>query len=742
MVSAPVLALPNATDDFILDTDASDKAVGAVLSQLQNGEEKVIAYASHTMDKCQRRYCTTRKELLAVITFSRHFRHYLRCRPFIVRTDHNSLVWLFRFKHLEGQLARWLEELSQYDMKIIHRAGRLHSNADGMSRIPDRVDQCNCYEAGVEVTNLPCGGCKFCVRAHTQWARFYEDVDDVVPLTIRQISIEPDTDSSNPDDEVGPQSESWLVIPSAQQLREYQKADPDLAPVLDWLETPCEPTPQQLFSTSRTVKHLWLCKPHLQLINGVLHYGWEDESSTIKKLVVPQVLKQEIMRLAHDIKSACHPGQDKTLLKLKRSVFWPGMSRDVKLFVSNCTTCITSKKPPRKPKAGLGSFHAGVTLERVHIDLLGPLPLTDHNHRYILVLVDQFTKWVECFPLPEQTAEEVARITVTEFFLRLGLPLQIHTDQGKQFEGKLFQSLCELMEVAKTRTTPYHPCSNGQVERVNRTILQSIRCYISGVEKNWDKYLPFISAAIRCTENKTTGFTPNLMMLGREIRTPLEVVGLASQKPKEQEPHKYVIELLEKLQKVHDIARRNIGAHLVKQKRTHDVKLFENQYQKGDLVFKLDSSAKAGRCRKLRPIYSGPLVVTRVLSPVTYEVEGRKRKEVLHHDRLRKYPDVHIPLWLRRKRHQILNCSSLDNSSATLMSDIPSASSLPQDHKSSSIPSLVSSSSHHKRKAPRMGKPEPVVEESASPDGSHGSSFSTSGRRLRRPSYLLGYLTD
>ncbi|CAG2220004.1 unnamed protein product [Mytilus edulis] len=184
----PCLAYPNTQDLFILDTDASDIAIGAVLSQLQDGQEKVICYASHVLMKPQRKYCTTRKELLAVVKFCRHFRHYLLGRRFVLRTDHNSLVWLMRFKHIEGQLARWLEELAQFDMEIVHRPGKKHLNADGLSRIPECLEDCDCYNAGADVENLPCKGCQYCQRAHTQWSRFLNDVDDVIPLAKRQVS--------------------------------------------------------------------------------------------------------------------------------------------------------------------------------------------------------------------------------------------------------------------------------------------------------------------------------------------------------------------------------------------------------------------------------------------------------------------------------------------------------------------------------------------------------------------------
>ena len=118
LVNAPILAYPNATDIFILDTDAPGTAIGAVLSQLQDGDEKVISYGSYVLTPEQRKYCITRRELLAVVRFTRQFRHYLLGRKFYLRTDHNSLTWLLRFKYIEGELARWLEELSQIDTTV------------------------------------------------------------------------------------------------------------------------------------------------------------------------------------------------------------------------------------------------------------------------------------------------------------------------------------------------------------------------------------------------------------------------------------------------------------------------------------------------------------------------------------------------------------------------------------------------------------------------------------------------
>ena len=135
LTSAPVLSFPNFDNNFILDTDASNTGIGGVLSQLQDdGTERVIAYASRVLTRPERRYCVTRRELLSVVTFTHHFRPYLLGGKFTIRTDHGSLIWLSNFKEPEGQLARWIEQLQEYNFAIIHRPGRKHGNADALSR--------------------------------------------------------------------------------------------------------------------------------------------------------------------------------------------------------------------------------------------------------------------------------------------------------------------------------------------------------------------------------------------------------------------------------------------------------------------------------------------------------------------------------------------------------------------------------------------------------------------------------
>ena len=224
----------------------------------------------------------------------------------------------------------------------------------------------------------------------------------------------------------------------------------------------------------------------------------------------------------------------------------------------------------------------------------------------------------------------------------------MHSHQGRQFESRLFQTLCEKLEIAKTRTTPYRPSSNGQVERVNRMLLQSIQCYLDGKQQRWDEYLPLIAMSIQATENRFTGFTPNMMMLGREVNTPLEIItGVARVNSAEQDPPT-MCEICGNGWWMS--TRQNLKKAQSRQKHTYEEKLFCQTYQTGDLVYKLDTQIKAALSKKLKPIYTGPLIVVETLSPVTYRVEGHKKTEVLHHNRLRPCKESPVPLWVKCRR--------------------------------------------------------------------------------------------
>ena len=145
LVSAPVLVMPQFNRDFLLDMDASGEGLGAVLSQIIAGQERVVAYVSKTLTKTERKYCATRREMLALVWATHHFRLHLYGRRFVLCTDHSALQWFHSFKEPEGQVAWWLEQLAEYDYQVVHRPGKNHINADCLSRVPCK--QCGLSEA-------------------------------------------------------------------------------------------------------------------------------------------------------------------------------------------------------------------------------------------------------------------------------------------------------------------------------------------------------------------------------------------------------------------------------------------------------------------------------------------------------------------------------------------------------------------------------------------------------------------
>ena len=435
LCTAPVLAFPDFTKAFILDTDASNTGIGGVLSQLDDqGQEHVIAFASRTLSKAERRYCVTRRELLAVVVFTQQFRPYLLGREFTLRTDHGSLSWLQSFKEPEGQLAQWLEKLQEFHFRIVHRPGKKHTNADAMSRRP--CDQCGRIDDDPLVN-------------HPSAALGEESSATVSPICTEA---------------------SFVGDATPAKLRQLQLDDSSIKFVLEAKESDKRPTKEVVKAKGMEVRKLIQIWDQLVVSNGILKRCFEDKErkSAVYQWVVPKKQRREILRHLHDGPLGAHLGENKTLQKLKERFFWPGHTADVREWCRSCDPCSQRKTPNPKPRAPLVSIQAGHPMQLVATDIVGPFPESTLGNSYILVAIDYFTRWVEAYPIPCQEASVVAKKLVDEMFCRFSPPEQLLSDQGCQFESQLLAEVCRLLEIQKSRTTPYHPQCDGLVERWNR----------------------------------------------------------------------------------------------------------------------------------------------------------------------------------------------------------------------------------------------------------------------------------
>ncbi|KAJ8364253.1 hypothetical protein SKAU_G00130840 [Synaphobranchus kaupii] len=279
LTEAPVLAYPDAQRPFIIETDASNTGVGAVLSQEDEDGERVVAYYSRALGKAECNYCVTRRELLAMVRALHHFRLYLQGSHFLLRTEHASLTWLLNFKDPEGQVACWLEQLQGYDFEIWHRAGRLHGNADALSRRPCAAQEC-----------------RYCSRQ--------EERDQVSPdVAVVQASGD---------------AEGWLPL-TPMELRKAQEADSTLGKVWGWLEAGQRPERSVVSAESPELKSYYSLYSSLVQRDGFLYRRWQapGRGSDILQLLVPRALRPDVLRLVHGSVGAGHFGNNKTLHRLR-----------------------------------------------------------------------------------------------------------------------------------------------------------------------------------------------------------------------------------------------------------------------------------------------------------------------------------------------------------------------------------------------------------------------------------------
>ena len=616
LMAGPILGYPCVGREYVLDTDASDHGIGAVLSQVQEGEERPVAYYSRVLSRPEKQYCTTRKELLAVVKSIQHFRPYLYGVRFTLRTDHAALKWLLNFREPEGQVARWIQQLQEYDCEIQHRAGVRHLNADALSRRP-------CLE----------DACRHCERLE-------ERSGDSVPC--RAVHLKAPI----------PRSRDVMLPLDSTALRSAQMEDLDIGPVLRLKEQGGEkPQWAAVSPLSQGAKGYWAQWQSLTLQEGVLYREWETPTgdAVVKQLVLPQKFRSEVLSQLHDSISGGHLGNKKTLGKVRERFYWLQCQKDVKRWIQNCDLCASRSGPQRKNRAPMGQYNVGAPLERIAIDVMGPLPTTKHGNKYLLVVQDYFTKWVEAYSIPNQEAVTVAEVLVQEFVSRLGVPMAIHSDQGRNFESAVFTEMCTLLGVGKTRTTPLHPQSDGMVERFNRTIEAQLSKFVDYHQDDWDQCVPLLLMAYRTSIHETTGCTPAMMMMGRDLRLPIDLIFGRPEEEPSTIATDYAESLQERLELVHRFVRPHMEMQSDRMKEYYDSHSKEgHKLGNGDAVWLYNPRRKKGISPKLQRSWEGPYVIIKKINDLVYRIQlgPRTKPKVVHRNRLWLYTGEEVPTWI------------------------------------------------------------------------------------------------
>ena len=224
--------------------------------------------------------------------------------------------------------------------------------------------------------------------------------------------------------------------------------------------------------------------------------------------VTPNKYHPEILQELHAGSVSGHLGEYKTCNTLQQRFYWPGLTRDVKIWCRTCPSCAAQKTPSPNKHAPLQTIRAGAPMQIVTVDILGPLPKGPTGNSYVLVAMNYFTKWAELYAVPNQEAATIAAKLTDEMFLRCSPPEQLHSDQGRQFESKLMADVRSLLGIRKSRTTPYHPQSDGLVERYNRTLLNMLATCTQDHPATWEDHLRRVCMAYNTSMHPTTGYSP------------------------------------------------------------------------------------------------------------------------------------------------------------------------------------------------------------------------------------------
>jgi hypothetical protein len=593
LTSAPVLVYPNPDKPFYLFFDSSTKvALGGVLCQADENEDMhPVAFESRKLTLAEKNYPVHELETLAFVHCVKKWRHFLDAQRFFVFTDNSSVGRILTNQNPSPRLVRWVDWLQRYQFTIKHIPRSLNQVADTLS---------NCKHA-----RLP-------------------DLDDFQSFEVNEILLE--------------NAAQLYANRENKEIRNkiisgYME-DTRFAGIYESL--------QEAAAAGTEEEDEW--------------YVTDDGRYTIDKnmlylidverlrLCVPKLneVRREIIRINHDIPLAGHLGLDKTYEKITRHYYWNRMFDDVSAYIRSCDSCQKVKAVNEKPSGLLvpTEIPEGRWLS-VSMDFIVGLPETPRGHNAISVFVDRFTKRpIFAASRVTDTARDVAILFIKEVVSKHGVPLSIISDRDPKFTSEFWQEFTKLIGIDLKMSTAMHPQTDGQTERMNRTLEEMLRHYVDYNQRNWDELLPMVEFAYADSVQTSTGMTPFYADLGRH---PNRIQLLQGQ----QWVHMDVKQLKESLTAIQQRVHDSLIEAQYRQKHYADQKRRDVEFEIGDKVL-LDRSRinldafRQVKSQKLLAKYMGPYKILERIGKVAYRLElppGSNAHPVFHVSALRSYTD-------------------------------------------------------------------------------------------------------
>ena len=544
----PYISYCDPDKPFILQTDASNLDVSGVLMQKYGGKYHVVGNFSKSLDKTQRKWSTIERECYAILLAVRKFSYFLRWQPFCLHTDHKPLVYLDRTNIKNAKIQGWQEELSNYMFTVEHVKGVDNVMADWLSRpSPNRAEKEEHEESELCGKFYRINGSDLQVYIPSLCKKLVELPDGKTPV---QMELTPDytcevnamvnfatiySQESAPDE---------VEITQFLGLSDAQLTDSSVLSFILALEKRKEETDQldvKLKCPDDFAKSLLKSSEKLS-VDKATRLLMIDISG-VKKIVIPPSFILTVVKTAH---SVAHVGVERTLESLS-SFWWPKKEMDVKAFVSSCEACLRRKGRYGNLHPPAGSILKGTTpFEVIYIDYIN-VP-TCRGFKYCMTLQDSLTRWIEVFPSKTNTAIDTAKF-LAKFVVKWGItPKIISSDRGTHFANEVMTRFCENLKIKQNLHCAWRPQSSGSIERMHRTLKNSLFCAAWESKNQWLDNLDIVVSILNSLKNRSTKCSPFYALHGYEWSHPgMPVVSSWSVKPGEN----IGFTLCERLEKCH-----------------------------------------------------------------------------------------------------------------------------------------------------------------------------------------------
>ena len=584
----PVRSYPDYTIDepFQVAVDFSQENVAAILSQVQKGQERFIGAVGRKTTKYERNYHSCKGELSAIIYALRKFEHILRFKKFVLWTDSKALTYLQTMKKLTGIYFRWLSEIQSFDFDVFHRPGKKNTNADALSRS-------NHLE-------LPS----------------QEEVDEESGYIHKLYNLVKELEAK--DEQIRNLQNDKLLKDNI--VRE-QKDDEIIGQVRGWVERGNLPTKQEIRDQPEELKIYHQNFESLKVEKEVL-YRMKLCNDTTGKVVyqicVPETLRETVHGWSHEHPTAGHFGIRATLQRTSERFYFPGMKKDSETRVKACPECLAKIRRANVRDATHQPRRTGYVGELLFVDLVGPMPVTQDQNKYILTIEDAYSRYVMAVPIPNKQAATVTKHLMERYISVFGTPTAIHSDQGKEFTAEIFKDLMDKLQVKRTTTPTYNPQSNGNLERFHRTLNTLIRVFSDRDDPEWARYLPCACLSYNTKQHSSTGVTPFSGMFGRECRLPIDLI-IPTPDDKSRDINVHVMETLNRFKKMFTHVRHKNNAVIKRNAqlysgRTNDIAI-------GTRVWYLAPRKIQGKPGKITDSWIGPFKVMKKPTEVLVDIK-------------------------------------------------------------------------------------------------------------------------